>query len=131
MSKVFTEDESRVLDKIVNTGEQVIDSMIKDGIPESTKTIRVLTEVMNSVSSVINSRVSNRLKDKEVETNAQLGKQMAIEALKLASQAKETAAVANTQPEFRENLDKSKIVDGQTSQGVQQFDPTVIVNVVE
>lgn len=128
MGKVFTDEESRVLDKIVNTGEQIIDTMVKDGIPESTKTIRVLTEVMNSVSGVINNRVNNRLKDKEVETNAQIGKQMAIEALKLASQAKETAATTNVQPEFRENLDKSKIVEGQTSQGVQQFDPNVIVN---
>ena len=128
MGKVFTEEESRVLDKIIDTGEQIIDSMVKDGVPESTKTIRVLTEVMNSVSGVINSRVNNRLKDKEVETNAQLGKQMAIEALKLASQAKETAVTSNVTPEFRENLDKTKIVDGQTSQGVQQFDPEVIVN---
>lgn len=128
MGKVFTDREDTLLNKITDVGEQIIDNMCKDGVPSNLKEIRVLNEVMSNVASIVNTQASNRLKDKEIDSNVALGKTMVIEALQMASQTKSALVSSGQKPDFKTGLDKSKLVDGQTSQGVEQFNPEIIVN---
>jgi len=99
--ELFQPEEYRLLNKTVQIREQIVDHMLKDGIPYKTSEIRVLNELLNSIDNNILGKVDKRLKFKENENNndmKEIVKAIMLESEKRKQEAKSTGLV-ETLPE--------------------------------
>ena len=65
--QLFQPEEYRLINKTVSIREQIVDHLLKDGIPYKTSEIRVINELLNSIDANIFGRVDRRLKKDENE----------------------------------------------------------------
>jgi len=91
--ELFQPEEARLINKTVQIREQIVDHLLKDGIPYKTSEIRVINELLNSIDSNILGRVDRRLKHKENENNNDLKE--IVKAVLLESEKRKREAKAN------------------------------------
>lgn len=67
-NSVFSQEENEQLDKARRIRSSMIDEMVKEGIPQSPKDLRLLNEILSSQETSISTRAGTRLKQKEIST---------------------------------------------------------------
>jgi hypothetical protein len=68
-AEIFLPEEERVLKKTLSIREQIVDELLKDGVPTKVGEIRVINELLNSMDSQVLSKVDRRLKKDENDNN--------------------------------------------------------------
>lgn len=116
----FTEDETGLLNKSIVIRNQLIDDMVKDGVPENNRDRRLLLEALTQQDSSINTMANTRLKSKEVDQDSSF-KEAVVELYKLANLKQ--AQVPDEPLELRENIEIN-MVDGLLEIGPDQLDET-------
>ncbi len=119
---IYTEDEQAILDKVKDVRIRVIDTMIKDGIPERPGTIRVLNEVLASTDKMIADTASIRIKKQDSDNNG-ANVALAVELLKQARANKQTYTVPGVVPSIPNELTKIDAVAGETDINPEPLDP--------
>ena len=90
-SELFQPEEQRLLDKTVAIREDIVDNMIKDGLPVKTNEIRVINELLNSIDGNVLGKVDRRLKYTEETNNndmRELVKSIILQGEKIKSEIK-------------------------------------------
>ena len=71
-TELFLPEEMRILNKTLRIREEVVDELVKDGVPTNSRDIRVLNEVLNAMDANVLGRVDRRLKKQEEENNGRV-----------------------------------------------------------
>lgn len=64
---VFSRSEIDIQNKNRKYRQDMIDALMKNGVPESSRDIRLLNELISAQEASVNSRANTRLKNKEID----------------------------------------------------------------
>lgn len=62
---IFTDEEQEILDRTKKVRVDIVDSMVKGGVPEKVGEVRVLNEVLSGLDKMVQDSAANRLKHEE------------------------------------------------------------------
>jgi len=110
---LLNEDENKIIEKTRELRVKMIDEFINEkGIPTSTRDMRVLNEIMNSLDAQVLGLVDRRLKKEENETVNDIRNEV-IEVIKNL-QSIHNKPIENKQIELSEKYIPKDIVPGET-----------------
>jgi len=81
MASIFTDDEQSILDKTKKVRIDLVDNMVKGGVPDRVGDIRVLNEVLSGLDKMVQDSAGNRLKHQE-NANNEATKDLVAEMIK-------------------------------------------------
>jgi len=110
---LFQEEGAKVLQKSLHIREAVVDEIIKDGVPTSSRDIRVLNEVLNSMDALVFGKVDRKLKKKETSDNGRV-LEMVKTIIKNNQKLKNEIAIEAVSPELGEEHEIIDLVPGET-----------------
>ena len=115
-------EEDRILNKTLSIREQIVDHMIKDGIPSKTSEIRVLNEVLNSMDSQVLGKIDRRQKQEDNNNNEkylEMIRAIVLETEKL----QDNVEVRQEIPEVDIELTDAEIVPGEDKIEYEELNP--------
>jgi len=117
---LLNEDENKIIQKTRELRVQMIDEFINEkGVPTSTRDMRVLNEVMNSLDAQVLGLVDRKLKQEENKTNNDI-KDKVIEAIKIIQTSH--SQESNKQVDLSDKFVPVDIVPGETKIEYEQIE---------
>ena len=107
----YNQEELDTLEKAKRIRMGIVDAMVKDGIPDNTREIRLLNEVLMSMESSIHTGVANRIKYVDGQNTANIQATVAEtlrQAAIMTAQNKAAITVVDV-----EELSDEEVVDGE------------------
>jgi len=111
-NSIYTHDELVVMEKTKNIRLNIIDSMVKDGIPSKVGEIRVLNELLAAAESNVQTSANNRLKYQDTQ-NKEATLDTISEMFKVMRSKTNNIQHANRVIELEDIYIPSDIVDGE------------------
>lgn len=125
-NSIYTEDEQRILSKILNTRVGIIDKMTEGGVPEKVGEIRVLNEVLNSTDKAVVDAATLRIKHNDAQSNAAMAG-MALAMIKEARANRANIVGGEVVPELPSELQHVETVDGEMDINPERLVPEEFV----
>jgi len=122
---IFTDDEQDILDRTKKVRIDLVDNMVKGGVPEKVGDIRVLNEVLSGLDKMVQDSAANRLKHQE-NLNNEATKDMVSDVIKsIAVERAKNATVSVVKPvlEIEYVPDDAEVVEGELEISPDSLNP--------
>lgn len=119
--ELYQSDELELINLSKQVRGDIVKELVKDGVPTSSRDIRVLNEVLNSMDAQINSLAATRLKLKDVEDNTE-SRLVVREMLEAIRTKKENLNNNNREIYVPDSVIPTDIVTGELDVGKQELD---------
>lgn len=119
--ELYQRDELELINLSKQVRGDIVKELVKDGVPTSSRDIRVLNEVLNSMDAQINSLAATRLKLKDVEDNTE-SRLVVREMLEAIRTKKENLNNNNREIYVPDSVIPTDIVTGELDVGKQELD---------
>lgn len=122
---IFTDEEQEILNRTRKVRIDIVDNMVKGGVPDKVGEVRVLNEILGGLDKMVQDSAANRLKHEE-NLNNEGTKDMVSEVVKaIALDRTKSMSVGGSKPvlEVEYIPDDTDVVEGELEISPDSLNP--------